>query len=98
MVINELTVLIWIVCGIGSFLIAQNRGATNAPTWFLVGIIFGPIGVLLAIIGARGPKVRPVVQRPDAMASLNALAQLRANGHVTEEEYEAKKRELLARV
>lgn len=95
MQINELTILVWIVCGIGSFLIAQNRGATNAPTWFLVGILLGPLGILLAAIGARAPKG---VKRDDAMSTLRQLAQLKADGHLTAEEYEAKKRDLLARV
>jgi len=98
MVINEITILIWIVCGIGSFLIAQNRHATNAPTWFLVGILFGPIGILLAAIGAKGPKPDERESRADPMSTLTQLAQLKADGHLTEEEYEAKKRELLSRV
>jgi len=38
----------WIVCGIASLLIAQSRGA-NASSWFVVGVILGPIGILLAL-------------------------------------------------
>lgn len=95
MVINELTILIWVVCGIGSFLIAQNRGAKNAPTWFLVGILLGPLGILLAAIGAKPPAGQ---KRDDAMEVLRGLAEMRARGDLTNEEYEAKKRELLTRV
>ena len=91
--INEVTILVWIVCGIGSFLIAQNRGATNAPTWFLVGVLLGPLGLLLAAIGARGKG-----KRQGAVEQLRGLAQLKAEGHLSEQEYEAKKRELLGRV
>lgn len=90
MVINEVTILVWIVCGIGSFLIAQSRGATNAPTWFLVGILLGPIGILLAAIGAKGPVGRaPKIEpRADAIATLKQLAQLKTDGHITAEEYD----------
>jgi hypothetical protein len=75
MVINEVTILVWIVCGIATFLIAQSRGATNAPTWLLVGIVFGPIGILLAVIGAKAPTAQtgplppgPAWGRPPAPA------------------------------
>jgi hypothetical protein len=92
---TSIYLIIWIVCGIASFLIAQNRSATNAPTWFLVGVLLGPLGLLLAAIGARRPKG---AKRDDAMAALSRLAQLKAAGHLSVEEYEAKKRDLLARV
>lgn len=49
-------VVVWIVCGIASLLIAQNCGATNAVTWVFVGVLFGPIGVLLAVIGAKAQR------------------------------------------
>jgi hypothetical protein len=52
----SIAVLIWIVCGVANVFIAQNRGATNLLAWFLVGILFGPIGIVLALIGAKPPK------------------------------------------
>jgi hypothetical protein len=65
----SIAILIWIVCGIATFLIAQNRGATNAPTWFLVGVLLGPIGILLAAVGAKGPTQVAPPQPPPAAAS-----------------------------
>lgn len=90
----EIYIVIWIVCGIGAFLIAQNRGATNAPTWFLVGVLLGPLGIMLAAISAKRGKTN----RDDTMATLQGLAQMRADGSITEAEYEEKKRTLLARI
>ncbi len=52
----SIAILIWIVCGIANVLIAQNRGATNVISWFLVGVLFGPIGIVLALIGAKPPR------------------------------------------
>lgn len=82
----------WIVCGIASLLIAQGRGATNTASWFLVGVILGPIGLLLAIVAARPPRD---AQRNAAIDELRQLAQLKAEGAITDAEYEAKKKQLL---
>lgn len=89
-------ILVWIVCGIAAFLIAQNRGATNAPTWFLVGLLLGPIGILLAAFGAKGPGPTGgvVVGAADELAK---LADLRDRGIVTPDEFERQKAGLLAR-
>jgi hypothetical protein len=89
-------ILVWIVCGIAAFLIAQNRGATNAPTWFLVGLLLGPIGILLAAVGAKGPGPTGgvVVGAADELAK---LADLRDRGIVTPDEFERQKAALLAR-
>jgi uncharacterized membrane protein YczE len=94
----DLTVIIiaWLVCGIAALLIAQNRGATNAVTWFLVGVLLGPIGVLLAIIGAKPPK--GATPRDDAMRTLAGLAELRRQGNLSDGEYESKKADLLRRI
>ena len=89
-------VLIWIVCGIAALLIAQNRGATNAPTWFLLGVLLGPIGVLWAAVSAKGPGPARggAVGAADELAK---LAVLRDRGIVTAEEFERQKAGLLAR-
>lgn len=95
MQITEVTILVWVVCGVASFAIAQSRGATNAVTWFFVGLLFGPIGVILAVVGSKAPKQ---LKRDDAIGQLSQLAQLKTDGHLTPDEYEAKKAELLRRV
>lgn len=94
MVINEVTILVWIVCGIGSFLIAQNRGASNAPTWFLVGVLLGPLGILLAAIGAKGPGGSGTAAI-GAADELSKLAALRDNGTISGEEFDRQKAGLL---
>lgn len=88
-------ILVWIVCGIAAFLIAQNRGATNAPVWFLVGVLLGPIGILLAAVGAKGSgQAAAVVGAAD---ELGKLAELRDRGVLTPQEFERQKAALLAR-
>lgn len=81
----EIAILVWIACGIGCFLIAQSRHATNAPTWFLVGIVFGPLGIVLAVIGAKG-KTDPSAGAADQLARLQAA---RDGGLLTPEQYQA---------
>jgi len=89
-------ILLWIVCGIAAFAIAQNRGATNAPTWFLVGLLLGPVGILLAAVGAKGSGTTGgvVVGAADELAK---LADLRDRGIVTGDEFERQKAMLLLR-
>jgi RNA polymerase subunit RPABC4/transcription elongation factor Spt4 len=43
----EIAILMWIVCGIGAALVAQNRGA-NGCLWFGLGALFGPFGFAFA--------------------------------------------------
>jgi hypothetical protein len=38
----------WIVCGIASLFIAQSRGGAGSDA-FVVGLLLGPIGILLAL-------------------------------------------------
>src|SRR5207302_4441172 len=38
---------VWILCGIGAALVAQNRGA-NGCLWFGLGVLFGPFGFAFA--------------------------------------------------
>lgn len=92
MIGGEIYVLIWLVCGVGAFLIAQNRGATNAPTWFLVGVLLGPLGILFAALSAKPSQG---VAANEAVNSLRQLGELREKNLLTEAEFEAKKAALL---
>ena len=47
----EIALLIWIACGIGSAVIASNKGGSGC-LWFGLGILLGPIGLGLAWLGA----------------------------------------------
>lgn len=46
-------VVIWIACGIASLLIAQSRKNANPVGWFLAGALFGPLGVIWAVVNAK---------------------------------------------
>lgn len=91
----SIVVIVWIVCGIAALLIAQSRGATNAVTWFFVGVFLGPFGVLIAALGAKGPG-RLVGSTVGAADELAKLAVLRDSGTITADEFERQKRGLLA--
>jgi hypothetical protein len=38
--------LIWIICGIGCAMIASSKGF-NSTKWFFLGVLLGPIGILI---------------------------------------------------
>lgn len=50
-----LYVVVWIVSGIACYLIAQSRGSTPV-SWFVVGLLLGPLGVVLALAVAKPTK------------------------------------------
>jgi len=51
-----LLVVLWVVCAVAAYFIAQSRGVKGAGGWALVGFLLGPIGLVLALIFAK-PKV-----------------------------------------
>lgn len=91
----SIIIIAWIVSGIAALLIAQSRGATNAVTWFFVGVFLGPFGVLIAALGAKGPG-RATGSTVGAADELAKLAVLRDGGTLSVEEFERQKRGLLA--
>ncbi len=42
-------VLIWIVCGMISAVVAGNKGRSGCA-WFIVGIVLGPLGLIWALV------------------------------------------------
>jgi hypothetical protein len=60
-------VVVWLCCGIGAAIIASNRGERNL-TAFLVGLLLGPIGVLLALTGGK--------RCPHCMSKIHAAANI----------------------
>ena len=40
-------VLIWFICGVVSAVVASNKGR-NGFGWFVLGMLFGPLGVILS--------------------------------------------------
>jgi hypothetical protein len=45
----EFAVFIWIICGVIAGAIASGNGRSFAA-WFFLGILFGPLGVIGALI------------------------------------------------
>jgi len=48
----EIVIIIWILCGIVSAMIANSKGLSVA-LWFFVGLVLGIIGVILAAIATK---------------------------------------------
>lgn len=51
--------VLWIVCAIGAFVVANSRNDPNPTLWAVIGLLLGPIGLLLAFVAARGRKETP---------------------------------------
>jgi len=69
----------------------------NAGTWGLVGLLFGPLGVLFAFATAKPPaapqaRSTPTLGTADELAKLAAL---RDAGTITPDEFERQKTRLL---
>jgi len=90
-----IALIVWIVCGIASLLIAQSRNTTNPVTWFFVGVLLGPLGVLIAAFGAKGP-AQATGSTIGAADELAKLAVLRDAGTISTAEFERQKAGLLA--
>lgn len=50
---------VWVICGIGSYMIAQGKGL-NPTSWFVVGVLLGPLGILLALVAKPTVPADPV--------------------------------------
>lgn len=63
---NETTLLvllgIWIVCGIGAYLITAQKGRDDAGSAGMMGFLLGPIGLVLAAT-AKPPAAGTVGRR-----------------------------------
>lgn len=77
--------VVWIVCACASLLIAQNRGVTNGALWFFVGLVFGPLGLLVTAVAAKGP-VSASAGAADHLARLQAA---RDGGLLTPAQYQS---------
>jgi hypothetical protein len=49
-------VLFWFLCGIISAVAASNKGRSGLG-WFIIGSLFGPIGVVLSLVVSRQTEV-----------------------------------------
>lgn len=93
--------IIGVLCAIFTAIIAEGRGRSYG-LWFLLGLIFGPLALLIV---AAVPKDRtaspspPIVEPQGPISSLandlTQLANLRDQGILTDEEFATQKRKLL---
>lgn len=49
--------ILWVVCAIGCYIVANSRNDPSPTMWAVVGFILGPLGLLLAFIVAKPRKV-----------------------------------------
>ena len=47
----EIFVLIWVICGVCSGVVASGKGRSGAA-WFLFGLLLGPFGLLVAFVSS----------------------------------------------
>jgi predicted amidophosphoribosyltransferase len=64
----ELVILIWIVCGLGAAVVASNRGADGC-LWFVLGVLFGPFGLLFAFTAGQTKTCPPCQSQIPAKAT-----------------------------
>jgi len=58
-------VIVALVCAVGAYLIASQRGAANPVGWFFGGLLLGPIGLGLAMFTTQGPVKEPLTATSD---------------------------------
>ncbi len=48
----EIFIFIWFLFGLVSSIIANNKGRSGCG-WFIIGVLLGPIGIILALVVSR---------------------------------------------
>ena len=60
MIVTPTLLLLWIVCGLAAYWIADRKGYTNGVGWFVTGMLFGPLAILIALaMGSPGDEETP---------------------------------------
>ncbi|MDX9742807.1 MAG: SHOCT domain-containing protein [Arcobacteraceae bacterium] len=95
-------VILWILFGIFSSIIASNKNR-NALGWFFVGLLFGPFGLLVAFlspIDIKQPttivKVNKKSEYIENLEAVQKLSDLKDKGIITQEEFDVQKSKLLS--
>ncbi len=62
-------IFIWLIFGVISAIIANNKGRSGCG-WFIVGVLLGPIGIILALVVSKDDDriTRDVIDRGDMKA------------------------------
>ena len=76
-----LSFVVWTAFAIACYALARSRGATNAGTWAVAGLLFGPFGLLLCFFRAAPGSSGGTTN------DLEKLATMRAAGTISSEEY-----------
>lgn len=63
----------WLVCGIAAGIIAQDKG-DDATGAFALGLLLGPIGIVLAIVKKPEVQAHPSTPRPQSTPRCTAVA------------------------
>lgn len=93
-------VLLWLLFGFFSAMIASGKNRSTFG-WFLVGILVGPFGLLVAFM----PKIEDQGSvKPEAASGtrlsmadeLEKLSKLKESGVISEKEFEIQKKKLLS--
>lgn len=100
-------VVLWVVCGLIAMLIAQSKG-NSAVTGFILGVLLGPIGIIIAAVSSRSPEAEAIRQRriqehlgttpstaPSSAAELAQLEEMHQRGTLSDDEFAAAKRRVL---
>ena len=58
----DVFVLVWIVCALLGAIIGSRKG--EAGSGFLIGLVFGPLGVLFALLSSGNRKPCPHCKEP----------------------------------
>lgn len=85
-------IFVWGASGVISAAVASDRGH-NGFAWFVIGVLLGPLGVVLAIaMPPPSPRIAataaPIATAADEIAK---LADLHSKGLLTDDEFKAAK-------
>lgn len=117
-------IVLWLLFAVFSAVIASAKNK-SAVGWFLIGLFFGPFGLVVGLLPSESQKATSTsdlgdfavgygVDDPEPGSNqaapdesfdeespiemIEKLSSLRDSGAITEDEFEAKKKELLGRV
>ena len=48
--------LFWVLCGVVAAVVASNKG-NSGVSWFFMGVLLGPIGLILSLVVSGDPAV-----------------------------------------
>ncbi len=92
--------VVWVIPAMLGARMGRSRigGASGSFVGFLVGLGFSWLGILILALEDRLPTRANVAARRDPTLQLKRLAELRDSGVINDEEFEAKRAELLQRI